>query len=92
MPFKLPDGAYYFEAVELLPESPKRYRESSLALCPNHAAAHRRANAQRIAIAELVVCASSNEVEVALGGEETTVYFSQMHLADLRGALPTCRR
>ena len=87
MPFKLPNGAYYFEAVGLLPESPKRYRESFLALCPNHAAAYRFANAQLNATVELVVETSGNEVEVALRGEETTVYCTQMHLADIRAVI-----
>lgn len=87
MPFKLPTGAYYFEAIEVLVDSPKRFRETYLALCPNHAAAYQYANAQRNQMLELVATASGNEIEVALGGEVTTIYFTQMHLADAKACL-----
>lgn len=87
LPFKLPSGTYYFEAVEVVPESPKRYREGFLALCPNHAAAYSYANAQRNQMLELVATSNGNEIEVALGGEVTTIYFTQMHLADAKACL-----
>lgn len=87
MPFKLPSGGYYFEAVEVLAESPKRYREAYLALCPNHAAAYIYANAQRSQMVELVATASGSEIEVALGGKLTTIYFTQMHLADVKACV-----
>lgn len=87
LPFKLPTGKYYFEAVELVPDSPKRYREAYLALCPNHAAAYLYANEQRSSIRELVTAAESNEIEIALGGELTTLYFTQMHLVDSKACL-----
>lgn len=87
MPFKLPTGAFYFEAVEIVAHAEKRYREAYLALCPNHAAAYRHANAQRDAMEELIATASGNEVEVELGGVATTIYFTQTHLADVRACL-----
>lgn len=87
MPFKLPSGAYYFEAVEIVADARKRYRETYLALCPNHAAAYRHANAQREQMENLIATASGSEVEVELGGEATTIYFTQMHLADVRACL-----
>ncbi|WP_159275251.1 hypothetical protein [Variovorax boronicumulans] len=87
LPFKLPTGAYYFEAVEVLADSPKRFREAYLALCPNHAAAFQYANAQRNQMLELVATALGNEIEVALGGAVMTVYFTQMHLADAKACL-----
>ena len=87
LPFKLPTGAYYFEAVEVVAESPKRYREAYLALCPNHAAAYLYANGQRNQMVELVATSSGSEIEVALGGEVTTIYFTQMHLADAKACL-----
>ncbi|WP_395763653.1 sacsin N-terminal ATP-binding-like domain-containing protein [Stutzerimonas balearica] len=87
LPFKLPTGAYYFEAVELVPDSPKRYREAYLALCPNHAAAYLYANEQRSSMHELVATAASNEIEIALGGDVTTLYFTQMHLVDAKACL-----
>ena len=84
MPFKLPNGSYYFEAVEILNNSPKRFREGYLCLCPNHAAAYQFANAQKETMSELIAMASGNEVELELGGVQTTVYFTQMHLADVK--------
>lgn len=87
LPFKLPNGVYYFEAVEIVLGASKRFREGYLALCPNHAAAYLHANAQRNAMHEVVATATSHEVKLALGGIETTVYFTEMHLADARACL-----
>jgi hypothetical protein len=89
LPFKLASGGYYFEAVELIANSPRRYRATYLALCPNHAAAYQYANAQRDSMGEVVATASSTEVDIALGGRETTIYFTQMHLADAKASLET---
>lgn len=44
LPFKLPTGKFYFEAVEALPGAAKRFREGFLALCPNHAAMYQYAS------------------------------------------------
>lgn len=87
LPFRLPSGSYYFEAIELVSEAKKRHRATYLALCPNHAAAYRYANAQRHSMAELVATASSKEIDIALGGVETTIYFTQTHLADARACI-----
>lgn len=87
LPFKLPTGAYYFEAVELVADSPKRYREAYLALCPNHAAAYLYANEQRNSMHDLVATTASNEIEIALGGDVTTLYFTQTHLVDAKACL-----
>ena len=87
LPFKLANGAYYFEAVELMEDAEKRYRATYLALCPNHAAAYQYANAQKNSMSEAVATAVSCEVEIALGGRETTIYFTQTHLADAKACL-----
>lgn len=87
LPFRLPSGSYYFEAVELVADAKKRHRSTYLSLCPNHAAAYRHANGQRNSMAELVVTASSEEIDVSLGGVETTIYFTQMHLADAKACI-----
>jgi hypothetical protein len=87
LPFKLPNGSYYFEAVEIIRGAPKRFREGFLALCPNHAAAYQHANAQCNSMYDVIAAATGNEVELALGDIETTVYFTQMHLADAKVCL-----
>ncbi|CAM8662042.1 HATPase_Hsp90-like domain containing protein [Comamonadaceae bacterium] len=87
LPFRLPSGAYFFEAVELVADTKKRHRSIYLSLCPNHAAAYRHANGQRNSMGELVVIASANEIEVSLGGRETSIYFTQTHLADAKACI-----
>ena len=87
LPFRLPSGSYYFEAVELVADAKKRHRSTYLSLCPNHAAAYRHANDQRNSMAELVATASSEEIDVSLGGVETTIYFTQTHLADAKACI-----
>lgn len=82
LPFKLPNGSYYFEAVEIVRGSPKRFREGYLALCPNHAAAYQHANSQANSMFDLIAMATGNEIELLLGNIETSVYFTQTHLAD----------
>lgn len=87
LPFKLPNGSYYFEAVEIIRGAPKRFREGFLALCPNHAAAYQHANAQCNSMYDVIATATGNEVELALGNIETTIYFTQTHLADAKACL-----
>jgi len=87
LPFKLLNGAYYFEAVEVVQESAKRFRQGFLCLCPNHAAAYTHINAQKNSMVDLIMQASTNEIAINLGGELTQIYFTQMHLADLKSCL-----
>ncbi|WP_146115833.1 hypothetical protein [Malikia granosa] len=87
LPFKLPSGSYYFEAVELIVNSTKRYRSTYLALCPNHAAAYQYANGQKGSMAELISTASTTEIEIDLGSQRTTLYFTGVHLADAKACL-----
>lgn len=87
LPFKLPNGAYYFEAVEIVPGARKRFREGFLALCPNHAAAYQYANSQSNSMHEVIAAATGFEVELALGNIETTVYFTEKHMADAKVCL-----
>lgn len=87
LPFKLPNGAYYFEAVEITDTLGKRFRETYLALCPNHAAMFKYANKQKTAMVELVAMASGLEIDVVLAGKATTLQFTEMHLADMKACL-----
>lgn len=84
LPFKLPNGSYYFEAVEIIRRAPKRFREGFLALCPNHAAAYQYANTQSDSMSDLIATATGSEIEITLGNIETTIYFTETHLADAR--------
>ena len=87
LPFRLPSGTYYFEAVETIAGLSKRYRETFLALCPNHAAMFLYANEQKETIQELLVTAVGLEVELTLGGEVKTILFTETHIADIQACL-----
>ena len=87
LPFRLPTGAYHFEAVEIVAGLSKRYRETFLALCPNHAAMFLYANEQKENIQELLETAVGREVELTLGGEAQTIFFTETHIADIQACL-----
>lgn len=84
MPFKLNDGSVYFEKVEFLPDLKRRHHQNYLALCPNHAAMFRHANGTREFMMEMFVELTSNELEVVLAQENTSIYFTKTHIADLK--------
>ncbi len=83
LPFKLADGSYYFEAVEFLPELEKHHYQNYLALCPNHAAMFRHANASKKQLKELFLSLDGNELGITLADHLVTVYFTNTHIADL---------
>lgn len=87
LPFKLPNGAYYFEAVAISDALGKRFREAFLSLCPNHTAMFKYANEQRGSMTELVATAAGLEIDLVLAGNETTAQFTEMHLADIKACL-----
>lgn len=85
MPFNLPDGSPYFEALECLDSLDKEQAENHLALCPTCAAKWRHANAAQDAeLRSKIRGASSPEINVELAGDPARIRFTQMHLDDLR--------
>ena len=87
LPFKLDDGRYYYEAVEFLPVLRKRHYQNYLALCPNHAAMYQHANGVADLMKELFLELVGNELEVVLGNEDMSIYFTKTHIADLRAVI-----
>lgn len=87
LPFKLPNGDYYFEAVVISETLGNTFRQTYLSLCPNHAAMFKHANEQRVEILELLAKSSDQEVEVTLGGIAKTIWFTDAHLADIKACL-----
>ncbi len=87
LPFRLPSGEHYFEAVEAVDGLSKRFRETFLAFCPNHAAMFQHANDQKGAIQELVEAADGLEVGVSLAGEAITIHFTETHIADIKACI-----
>ncbi|SHL85582.1 hypothetical protein SAMN05216428_107104 [Nitrosospira sp. Nsp11] len=87
LPFKLDDGSDFFERVEFLPELRKRHSQNYLALCPNHAAMYRHANASKEEVRERFQELTGNEMEIVLGQKELTIYFSKIHVIDMKAVL-----
>jgi hypothetical protein len=99
MPFKLADGSYYFEAVELL-KTDKRHKENHLALCPTDAAKFLYANESKDileASIHTLITRTTEEINnsqdqdntcpLNLAGKTETLTFSPLHLLDLKAIL-----
>lgn len=84
LPFKLDDGSEYFEKVEFLTDLKKRHYQNYLALCPNHAAMFQHANGSRDLMREMFIDLNDNELDVVLAQQDTTIYFTKTHIADLK--------
>ena len=84
LPFQLPDGSYYFEAVEFLPDLKKHHHQNYIALCPNHAAMFKHANNSKDETESRFLALDGNELELELAHQTVTIYFTELHLADLR--------
>ncbi len=89
LPFKVDNGSYFFEKVEFLAELTKRHHQNYLALCPNHAAMFQHANGSRETIHADFVSVETNELPVVLAQQETTIYFTKTHIADLKAVIET---
>ncbi|MES0110163.1 hypothetical protein [Mesorhizobium sp. M0013] len=87
LPFKLDTGAYFFEAVELLPELKRRHNQNYLCLCPNHSAMFRHANGSRETLKKRILEQAANELTVVLAQHEETIYFTKTHLADVQAII-----
>lgn len=87
MPFSLDDGTPYFEKVEFLPELTRRHYQNYLALCPNHGAMFQHANGSRDTLDSPFLTMVGNELKVILAQEETCIYFTKTHVADLQAVV-----
>jgi hypothetical protein len=87
LPFKLDNGIYYVEKVELVRSLPKRHHQNYIAMCPNHAAMYQHAHGSSDMIAELIQQSKDGYVEVILAGNDETLYFTKTHLDDLRALI-----
>ena len=84
LPFKLPDGSYFFESVEFLPGLRRHYHQNYLALCPNHAAMFMYANDSRDELKSGLIDLDGGELELTLAGRQITIFFTDTHIEDLR--------
>lgn len=83
LPFRLDDGTSYFEKVQFLKELRNRHYQNFLALCPNHAAMFQYAIGSRELMKDMLLELDGKELEIVLAQQDTTVYFTKTHLADL---------
>jgi hypothetical protein len=87
LPFKLDNGAHFFEAVELMPELCRHHYQNYLCLCPNHSAMFRHTNSSRETLRERILEQVDNELGVILAQQELTIYFTKTHLTDLKSVI-----
>lgn len=89
LPFKRPDGHYFFVAVPFLPNLGKDHYQNYLALCPNHAAMFMYANDSEKELKDKLLTLSDDDrrLEIVLAGESTTIYFNDLHLCDLKAII-----
>jgi hypothetical protein len=87
LPFQLEDGSDYFERVEFLASLKRHQKQNYLALCPNHAAMFQYVNGSNDTLRDLVMALTSNALPVVLAKEETTIYFTKTHVADLKAII-----
>jgi hypothetical protein len=87
LPFKLDDGSFYFETVELIPELKRHYDQNYLCLCANHAAMFKFANGSRAGLSQRISNHTENEVSVVLAQRDYALYFTKTHLADLKAII-----
>jgi hypothetical protein len=87
LPFQLDNGTDYFERVELLTTLKRHHKQNYVALCPNHAAMFQYANGSTEKLRDLLIDLVGNFLPVVLAKEETRIYFTKTHLADLKAII-----
>jgi len=94
MPFKLKDGTWYFEAVQLVRERKKVHHQNALALCPLCAARYKyvreTSDADILTGLDALVIVSETgtaHVPVLIGGARMEVRFTGKHATDLKAVL-----
>ena len=82
-------ASYCFEVVELFGEDDvvNRHYQNYLALCPNDSAMFRHANGVREDLRELFESMEGDNLEVVLGQQDHTIYFTKTHRQGLLTAL-----
>lgn len=92
MPFKVPNGEWYFEKVEFLTGLKKHHYQNYLALCPNHAAMFQYSNGSKDMMAGMFEQLTGNYLEVVLADRDETIYFTGTHIADLKAVIASERQ
>ena len=87
LPFKLPNGEYYFEMVLFLEGFERHHYQNYLALCPNHAAMYMHANGSTDQMTEKFRGWEEGDFRVLLAEDECMIYFTKTHGLDLKQVL-----
>lgn len=94
MPFMLPSGEYYFEAIQCVSGLEKHYFQNRLALCPTCSAMYQFARRdtddelkEAIAGCEVEPGDAVFELEIVLAGKPRTLRFVATHFLDLQTIL-----
>lgn len=88
LPFRCLDGEYYFESVEFISDINLRHHQNYLALCPNHAAMFKHANASKDDLKELFLAmGSSRKMDVDLADTLHSIYFTETHRVDFAAVI-----
>ena len=70
----------------------KRHYQNYLALCPNHGAMFQHANGSSDSIRSLFLEMTNNELKVVLAQKDISIYFTKIHIADLKAVIQGFRR
>ena len=73
--------------MEFLPALEKHHYQNYLALCPNHAAMYMYANDLQHEMKDRFLAMGGSELELMLTDQSVTLYFTDMHIADLKVVL-----
>lgn len=87
LPFKLNDGSFYVEKIELVKSLDRRHYQNYLALCPNHAAMFQHVHGSEDIVRDLLLECEDENLEVILAGKDEKIYFTKTHLADIRAII-----
>jgi len=88
MPFKKPNGEYYFEAVEITNQSNIEHEELHLALCPTCAAKYKifvkNDNEEIDRVTRSILEMEGMEIPIKLDKPDASIRFVDVHFADLK--------
>jgi hypothetical protein len=84
LPFRLADGRYYVEKVEFHRSADKRHFQNYIALCPNHAAMFKHVLGSGDLMIDMLMACEDGNLEIILADNDSSIYFTQTHLADLK--------
>lgn len=87
LPFKLDNGADYFEKVWFLTDLQKQHYQNYLALCPNHAAMFQYANGCGDELMAFFAAMDGNHLDIVLAQNNESIYFTTIHITDLNAVI-----